>query len=211
MEDRKDFDNYISNYINKIKNGYASKQTSQLNLPNQSSSKQVNIQSHSIISIPPEASQDSYKTIPNGKFIQIIYNEKLCSIPLDFDILRCIEQQDDVEITFENNYVVRDDVNNGRTFKINNALRRAYLIRLFRLDISEELKEYLKRYDVYTEYRDITSITSVKTMVNELAYIYYLETKSKNNNNLAEEQLNNIRLDKGFDIKTLKKIRRIYE
>lgn len=192
----KDFNDYLLKYIDDIKCIYVSnKVISETNNQEKMDSNQ------SIKEI-----EDEYtKNTTNNKFIQIIYNEKLCSIPLDFNILMCIEQQDDIKILFENNYIVRDGAANEITFNINNALRRAFIHRLSRLSISEELKEYLKGYDKYIGYKDSTSIISIKTMVNELAYIYYLEYTSKlNDMNLIENPLNSVRLDKGLDKRLVK-------
>ena len=95
--------------------------------------------------------------------------------------------------------MVREDEDNDKenTFQINNALRRSYLNRLSRLNISEELKEYLKRYDKYMEYENIASIIDIKTIVDELAFIYYSEYTSKlNNMYFTEKPLVKVRLDK---------------
>lgn len=167
-----------------------------------------------IVELEKETSNSSNETEENSKdiignnFIQIIYDEKLYNIPFDQYIMLCIQQQDDIEIKLKNNCIVRDGKNDEETFKINNALRRGYLNRLSKLNINDDVKEYLKRYDIDMEYNDHTSIISIKTMVNELAYIYYLEYTNKYNHmDLVSENLNTVRLDKGLDKTLIKKIR----
>ncbi len=196
---RDDFSNYICQYISKIRknkhNGevLVNKSTPLFNKKDEK--KNV---------ISKTVDEDD---IENNKYIQIIYNGKICNVPLDVNILRCIEQQDDVEIKLRNNYVVREDEDNDKekTFQINNALRRVYLNLLFRLNISEDFNEHLKRYDKYMEYDNIMSVIDIKTIVDELAFIYYSEYTSKlNNMHLNEEPLIKVRLDKKSLIKKLK-------
>lgn len=156
----------------------------------------------------PELVESNDKKSVDNTFIQVIYNGKLCSIPLDSYILSNIKQQDDIEIVIENKHIVRDDEDNEKAFNINNTLRRAYLTRLSRLNVDEKIKESLKRYDEYIEYKDNTSTISVKTMVNELAIIYYFEYTSKlKDMKLIEEDLDGVRLDKGLAEETGKRFK----
>lgn len=153
-----------------------------------------------------ELDESNDKKPVDNTYIQVIYNGRLCSIPLDSYILSTIKQQDDIEIVIENNHLVRDDEDNEKAFNINNALRRAYLTRLSKLNVDEKIKENLKRYDEYMEYKDNTSTISVKTMVNELAIIYYFEYTNKlEDMKLIEEDLDGVRLDKGLDEETVRR------
>lgn len=150
---------------------------------------------------------DNKKPVDN-KYIQVIFNGRLCSIPLDSYILSSIDQQDDTEIVIQNNYVVRDDEDSEKAFNINNALKRAYLTLLSKLNVDEKIKERLKRYDKYIEYKGNTSTISVKSMVDELAIIYYFEYTNKlKGMKLIEEDLDGVRLDKGLDEETGKRFK----
>lgn len=141
----------------------------------------------------------------NTFYIDIIFNNEIYTIPLDDFIIRNIVQQDDVNVLNESEKsIIRDGNNEEETFKINNALRRAYINRL--LYLSKELKGYLRKYDRQFKYSDIDAVTSMKTIVNELAYIHYREyTSQANNCNINHSAINSLRLDKGFNEKYYKK------
>lgn len=146
----------------------------------------------------------------NTFYIDIIFNNEIYTIPLDDFIIRKIIQQDDVSILDESKKsVIRNCNNQEETFKINNALRRAYINCLSYL--SKELKDYLRKYDRQFKYSDIDAVTSMKTMVNELAYIYYREYTSQNNDrDITHSTINSFRLDKGFNEEYYKKIEKVY-
>lgn len=141
----------------------------------------------------------------SNSFIQIVYDRKLYNVPLDERILLNIKQQADIKIEFKSGYIIRKNVDSMATFNINNALRIAYLNSLYKLNINDDLRKYIEKYDSDMEYVDETSVTSVKTIVNELAYIYYIEYTSKYNNmDLTSESMNSVHLDKGFCKKLVK-------
>lgn len=154
--------------------------------------------------VPKNYSFNNQIVTMSGKFIQVMFNNQIYSLPLDNYISSDIRMQDDVNFVYDfNNNIVRNDKTEEETFKINNALRIAYLKRLNKIPLSEELKEYIKRHDKNIEYKDLSSVTTIKTIVNELAYIYYKEYTSKqlnkNNENVFHTRPNGVNLDKGFD------------
>lgn len=144
----------------------------------------------------------------SGKFIQIIFDNQLYTLPLDNVIISDICLQDDVHFTYDfDNIIIRNDKIEEETFKLNNALKRAYINRLLRMNLNESIQEYIKKYDRYLEYDGLPSVTCIKTIVNELAYIYYKEYTSKYNSDIIKQQMKDINLDKGFDEQYYKRIK----
>lgn len=207
---RKDYTTkYLSTYLErckkKIDSGYFRNIFSNNNLFNEENQSSNNSNSKKALTERNENATIIQNV--NQLYIEIIFNNRKYKLPLDTKIVLKFEQQDDVNIEYVDYTVITKYDSKIAEFNVYNAIRRAYLSLLLNLNMSEELKKYISFYDKYFRYINNESLISIKTIVNELAYIYYREVTSKNlNESLVNCKIENVRLDKGLDEKQYQKI-----